>query len=216
LDKKNGTTMVQAFFKQQAELPADFLETQKISLSYIPKEKIALPEKHGGFRVNQDLLDRMPTPAIAEIVYDAKKRRINGLPTQVVIGTELNVPHVGLLYRKNFSQGELIYQKITCHLDEETGRKSCEVKPQICRVTHCREMMFAHATNAYPKGFLWYQDSQGKFGCAAQAPKKAKVISTCNRVISTPLFDYLSDYQFGSYWYMHWAPILGVHIEKLR
>ena len=47
-----------------------------------------------------------------------------------VIGSELNVSHLGLLYRDCFSYGSTILKKITCS-KEKAGNKVCSVIPQI-------------------------------------------------------------------------------------
>jgi hypothetical protein len=75
--------------------------------------------------------------------------------------------------------------------------------------------MFAHATQSHPDGFYWYQASDGQMTCTRTRPQKQIHYSQCNRVETLPLFDYLTEYQYGYYWYMSNPAILGVHIEKI-
>jgi hypothetical protein len=151
---------------------------------------------------------QIPTPAIAEIVSTSHYQ-------QSAIGTELNVKHMGVLYRQTFQQGELIYHRVRCQ-ESASGATHCQVTPIVCQKQSCSELMFLHATHAYPNHFKWYQTAAGEYVCTAKRPPAHVAYTTCNRVEARPLFDYLTDYQYGSYWYMTWPPLLGVHIEKLK
>jgi hypothetical protein len=91
----------------------------------------------------------------------------------------------------------------------------CEVTPVICQKKICRELMFTHATNAHPKKYYWYQSSNGNYVCSPNRPAPYLAYTSCNRVVSSPFYDYLTDYQLGYYWNMDVASILGVHVEKL-
>ena len=75
--------------------------------------------------------------------------------------------------------------------------------------------MFAHATSAYPDRYFWYQQSNGHYVCSSQPPARGTSYTQCNRVERLPFFDYLINYQYGSYVYMNNPSIVGVHIEKL-
>src|SRR5437867_2253456 len=100
-------------------------------MAYIPKEKLALQQTTGHYQPNQALLDSIPTPAVVEIVRDANKWTIGGKNIKYVIGSELSISHMGLLYRQRFKYGEVIYQKITCDYDEQR-QKVCSVTPVVC------------------------------------------------------------------------------------
>jgi hypothetical protein len=75
--------------------------------------------------------------------------------------------------------------------------------------------MFAHATSSHPNGYRWYQQPNGHYVCTSQPPIAGQSYSSCNRVERLPLFAYLTDYQYGSYWHMHDPSVLGIHIEKI-
>jgi hypothetical protein len=47
-------------------------------------------------------------------------------------------------------------------------------------------------------------------------PSQVKHFTRCNRVNALPLFDYLTDYQYGTYWYMNNPGLLGIHVEKIN
>ena len=79
----------------------------------------------------------------------------------------------------------------------------------------CNELMFSHATDARPNGYYWYKQADGNYTCSSKLPAKNISYTQCNRVEQQPLFDYLTDYQYGSYWYMNNPSIIGIHIEQL-
>ncbi|MDR3478649.1 MAG: DUF1460 domain-containing protein [Gammaproteobacteria bacterium] len=214
LSNANGAAMVKRFLTTYSHLNYPHFAAEKVSISYLPKQLLALPLTDGGYAPNQTLLDAIPTPAVAEIVSDAKRWTIHGINIKYQIGSELSVSHLGVLYRQQFHYGDLIYHKIYCHHDGQ-GHTACQVIPKTCQKTHCDELMFAHATKSHPDGFYWYQGTNGQFVCARSLPKKITHYTRCNRVEALPLFDYLTEYQYGSYWYMNNPAILGVHIEKI-
>jgi hypothetical protein len=134
------------------------------------------------------VLDKIPTPALAEIVRDINQWKRGNVKVKDLIGSALMVSHLGLLYRQTFKYHELIYQKIHCDNHSET---SCQTQPVYCQKNKCEELMFSHATNGFPTSFY-------------------------NRVVSLPLYNYLTDEQFGPYSNMELRSILGVHIEILN
>lgn len=54
-----------------------------------------------------------------------------------------------------------------------------------------------------------------RYTCSSTPPANNVGYTQCNRVEEEPLFDYLTEYQYGSYWYMNSPSIIGVHIERL-
>lgn len=212
LKKIDGPSMVKRFLKVYANLNFPRFNAEKVTLSYVPKTLLALKQPSGNYQPNQALINKIPTPAIVEIVADAKKWDINGVNIKEAIGSELNVSHLGLVYRQSFKRGDFIYHKIICGLSSRQ-EKACIVTPIVCQKRKCNELMFVHATNAYPSHFYWYQRN-GNFVCSPNPPINAPA-KPCNRVERIPLFYYLTDYQYGSYWHMSNPAILGIHVEKL-
>jgi hypothetical protein len=84
-----------------------------------------------------------------------------------------------------------------------------------CQKTACNELMFAHATDAFPARYFWYQKPDGNYTCSPRRPNRDIHYTSCNRVMALPFYHYLTDYQLGSYWNMDMPSMLGVHIEKL-
>lgn len=214
LDKAAGPPMAKRFITTYSMLNYPHFDEENVSITYIPKEKIAIKQSDASYQPNQVLLDQIPTPAVIEIVRDVKKWTIAGKNIKDLIGSELNISHMGLLYRKLFHYGDLIYHKITCTYDDE-HQKICNVTPIICQKKQCNELMFVHATDARPNGYYWYKQADGNYTCSAKLPAKGIKYTQCNRVDQQPLFNYLTDYQYGSYWYMNNPSIIGIHIEQL-
>jgi hypothetical protein len=214
LADSNGPPMVQRFTTLYANLPYPHFASEEITIAYIPKEKIALLQSDGSYIPNKDLLAKIPTPAVVEIIRDPKRWQINGKNIKDAIGTELTVSHLGLVHRERFQQGELIYRQISCHLNT-AQEKVCDVKPVTCQHAHCAELMFTHATDSHPDGYYWYAQTDGHYSCSATLPAKNVKYTLCNRVESLPLFAYLTDYQYGSYRYMATPSLLGIHIEVI-
>lgn len=186
---------------------------------YIPKtdlvKKIVVNGKIN-YVANDALIKELPTPAVMEVIRNPRKWHYGGLLIQKAIGTELNVSHMGLLYRKTFKLGELIYPKISCQLNKDK-KKICLVSPIVCNHANgCEEVMLLHATEAFPKGYYFYRDPKGQFHCEATPPASHQKITTCNRVMTIPLKDYLASFQYGQYIYMTSDAILGIHLEKIR
>lgn len=215
LSPADGPLMTKRFTSVYSSLPYPKFDSERVTTTYLPKQALAIRQSDGHYEPNQSLLDAIPTPAVAEIVRNAKRWAVDGVKVKDMIGTETSISHFGLLYRQRFNQGELIYRRISCH-DPRMGRKNCEVIPITCQRAHCDELMFAHATDSHPDGYYWYQRENGQYACSAYPPRGNTAYSRCNRVERLPLFSYLTDFQFGSYWYMSTPSILGVHIEKLK
>jgi hypothetical protein len=215
LDSRNGNAMANRFQTVYADLDFPHFDKAEITIDYIPKFAFLIEQSDGTYIPNQTLLDSIPTPAIAEIVSDAKKWIVHHETIKAHIGTELNIPHLGLLYRKTFREGDIIYRHITCRHDID-NKKVCTVTPIICQQTTCNELMFAHATDGHPDGHYWYAEKNGNYVCAPTPPSDNRHYTTCNRVENIPLIDYLTDYQYGRYRHLANPAILGIHFEKLE
>lgn len=214
LKVSDADAMAKRFMTYDKLLAAKQVTDKTVTLSYLPKHELVLRAPNGNYQPNQGLFDLIPTPSIAEIVNDPKRWIVQGQPIKDVIGTDMSVSHFGVLYRKTFRQGELIYRQITCGINA-WGSRQCMVRPHVCQQRQCKELMFAHATDMYPSHFYWYQAEPGRYVCSASKPTHPPY-TTCNRVETLPFFSYLTNYQFGSYWYMNAPSILGVHVEKLN
>ena len=214
LHKKDGETMADRFMNRYTNLHYPNFDQQNINISYIPKEAIAKKQSDGSYLPDQALLDKIPTPAVAEIIRDPRLWHVGGKPIKDVIGTELSVSHLGIIYHQTFQKGQTIHQKITCKKDSN-DKKVCSVTPVKCLKTQCRELMFSHATNSYPNNYYWYREANGNYSCTAQKPENGEPSQYCNQVTSLPLFDYLTQFEYGSYRYMESPSVAGVHIEKI-
>lgn len=214
LNDAYGLPMANRFMQTYSELNFPRFGLEHVSIAYIPKEKLALQQSTGSYQPDQALLDSILTPAVVEIVRDAKKWTIGGKNIKNVIGSELSISHMGLLYWQRFNYGEVIYQKTTCNYDEQR-QKVCSVTPIICETAQCNELMFVHATDARPNGYYWYQQADGGYTCSSKLPTDGVGYTKCNRVEREPLFNYLTEYQYGSYRFMDNPSIVGIHIEKL-
>jgi len=215
LDGTDGLFMANRFMQTYSWLNFPRFDLERVSIAYIPKEKLALKQSTGSYQPDEALLHSIPTPAVVEIVRDAKKWTIGGKNIKDVIGSELSISHMGLLYRQRFNYGEVIYQKITCDYDKQR-QKMCGVTPVVCEKGQCNELMFVHATDARPNDYYWYQQAGGSFTCSFQLPANGAGYTKCNRIEREPLFDYLTEYQYGAYRNMDSPSIVGVHIEKLN
>jgi hypothetical protein len=208
-----GKAMSQKFSQVYSALPYPHFDRQTISTSYFPKEKIALKQAGQSYLPNKALLNSIPTPAVVEIVRDPRKWTVDDKLIKEAIGTELTISHLGLLFRQTFHQGDVIYQKITCSFAEKQ-QKVCTVKPVVCQQASCDELMLSHATDAFPNDYYWYQKPDGSYTCTSDKPASGNY-TMCNRVRQLPLFDYLTDYQYGSYLYMDSPSLVGIHVEEL-
>ncbi len=217
----DGPAMYERFVNSYPEAAHPFIPVPT-PISYIPKEVLATPitEKNGqiDYAPNETLINQIPVPTIVEIVRDASKWNINGVNIKDIIGTELNISHVGLLYRQTFKPNDIIYQNTICSLDNNDN-KVCTVAPVIClNKNGCTETMFLDATSAYPSGYYYYQSpaNSNHYVCTATPAPPGVPSTTCNRVMALPLGDYLTTYQYGSYIFMTSPSIVGIHVEKIN
>ncbi len=186
-----------------------FFKPQRVKLGYLPKSILVksykAPGGHRVYQANQALINQVPVPSVVEIVRDFRKWQLGGVNIKKVIGTGINVSHLGLLYRQTFKPGQLIYHRIGCSFTK-SNKKICSVEPIYCsKKPGCTETMMAAATNAYPDGYIYsYQAKTGRYFCSSMddMPKGARALTTCNRVTVMPLGDYLAAYQYGHYIYM--------------
>lgn len=214
LNADDGEAMAKRLLNAYAALPFPNFKKEKINVTYFPKESLVLREPDDEFLPNQALLNAIPTPAVAEIVRDPNRWSVYGRTVKDIIGTELTISHLGLLYRQTFKKDEVIYQKTTCEFDENR-HKYCEVTPIKCERAQCRELMFAHATDAFSFNFYWKKKANGQYACSA-GHSNGTSATTCNRVVTIPFFDYLTDEQLGFHTNMDLRSVLGVHVEKIK
>lgn len=202
LDNANGASMVKRFKQVYTHLNFPHFDAERITIAYIPKNE---------FVNHPMLLQMIPTPSIVEIVRNPNKWYVGNRKIRDVIGTDLTVSHLGFLYHQAFQYGDLIYRKIICH--HEYGYRVCQVTPVVCKKKTCDELMFAHATDAHPSGYYWYQSSAGSYTCSPEKPARGTPYSSCNRIERLPFIDYLTGSQHG--WYMTDSSYLGVNVEKI-
>lgn len=211
--KKNGLLMLNRL-KTYDRYFSDFSH-QPLSIDYLPKNQLVMQREDGSYQENKKLFESIPTPAIMEVICDTKKWYENKKNIKELIGTELNVSHLGILYRKVFKKNEFIYHKINCHFTDDRAVKICDAEPVFCQKQNCPLLMLAHATNAYPNGYYWYKQDEENYVCTRKLKKDTKIFSRCNRLEAIPLFDYLVDEQYGIYRNLDNPAVLGIHIEKI-
>ena len=213
LNAVDGPEMVSRFVTTYATLPFNQFKKEKVSITYLPKSALLQRDAHG-YTINTALFAAIPTPAVIEVVRDAKRWTKDGMRVKTLIGSETSVSHLGFAFRQTFKRGELISRSIHCSASDAGPR--CQVSTRHCDKTRCNELMFTHATDAFPENYLFYRTKGKAFVCTSLAPPPGTPYTFCNRVVSVPLADYLLDYQYGHYWYMDMPSLLGIHIEALR
>lgn len=188
---------------------------QTLDFNYIPKDLLAYKTKNNHYRANMSLIDQLATPAVAEVTRNPKHWTIQGENIKTRLGSNLLVSHLGLLYKKTFNNKDIIYQKITCHLERKG--KVCAVNPIRCNnPDHCTVTLFSNATAAYPNNYYYFKDVNGHYHCQAEKPPSAKgPITHCNRVNSLPLAAYITQKEYGHYNFMQSPSIVGLHLEKI-
>ncbi len=209
-----GDDMVQRYSTVYTALNFPNFDKEIVSTHYIPKTAFVLKQPNGKYIPNEMLFDKIPTPAVVEIVRDPKLWTLDGKNIKDAIGSELSISHMGLVYKKRFKKGDLIYNKISCASDKKKV-KNCSVTQVACAEKTCTKLMFVHASNAWPNEYYWYKKSSKQYACTPTLPRNISNFTSCNRVQEQPLFDYLTDYQYGSYRIMDNQSILGIHIEKI-
>jgi hypothetical protein len=209
---ETGTDMVRRLREQYIQTYCPALKAKNVTMSYIPKQAFVLKEGNQ-YIPNQALLQKIPTPAIAEIVRDDDYWYSEGQLIQQKIGTGIIVSHLGFLYQAHFKQGEEIYQKITC--EKNRRQRICNVQPVVCETASCDRLMFSHATDAYPNQFLYYKTTKG-WVCRPEKPAQATTPYTfCNRVVAVPLGEYVTQQQNKQYSFMDNPSILGINVQKI-
>ena len=209
LNAKQGESMLNKLHDNIKNAPA----TRQVKISYIPKEDLSITTKQG-YKANEALLKAIPTPAIMEVVRDDTKWNVAGSSIKKVIGSGILVSHIGVLYRQGFKKGDLIYRNISC---TDRNNPQCQVNPVYCnKVDGCNELMFSSATDAFPNQYYYYKDAKGHYQCTDKPPLHKIRTTTCNRVESLPLSQYVTTKQYGHYTFLDSPSIVGIHIEKIR
>ena len=188
---------------------------QLVRIDYIPLKELIDKTTHG-YQANRTNIAKIPTPAIAEIVRNDAKWKLHGTKMISILHSGIAVSHLGFLFWQDYKHGAVIYQNIHCNLVQ--GKKSCFVTPRLCQRTGgCHELMFSQATDTFPDHYLFYQDRHGSYHCTATAPMTHQgTITTCNRVETLPLQDYLMRKNYGKYTVLETPSILGLHIEVIN
>lgn len=214
LNTRYGFSMAQRYATVYSGLDFPGFNSEIVATSYIPKTVLAIKQSDGKYSPNKILIDNIPTPSIIEVVRDAGLWTVDHKNIKDATGSELSISHMGILYQKQFKNGDVIYNRLTCSYNSKSVKR-CIVTPIICGEKVCKELMFLHATNAWPNGYYWYKKSKNQYACTSSLPRNVTKYTSCNRVQEQPLFDYLTDYQYGAYRNMDNQSIVGIHIEKL-
>lgn len=200
---ENAKEMINYFNQFYLHLNKSFFISEKIRIDYLPKALL----------VNQDIINAIPTPSIIEIVHDPERWKVNGVPIKFKLGTALSISHLGILYRETFNKNAVIYYHISCANNNEL-LNNCIVVPITCTQTICHELMFAHATDAYPVNYIWSHDVAG-YHCSRTLAANSVLIGTCNRVERLPFIVYLTQRPLGVNPVMDRPSVVGIHIEKI-
>jgi hypothetical protein len=197
---------------------SDF-KKMNIKLRYIKKAALTEKQEDGTYTPNESIINKIPTPSVVEFVRDPSKWLIGNKPIKNIIGSDILVSHVGILYKEKFKNGDLIYRKTTCSRDSNKD-KICTVTPVTCNDGSgaCEKTMMLVATSAFPNSFIYsYNQASNDYACTDpnKIPAGYTKITTCNRVYSIPLGDYLTSTQYGKQLYMTSPSIIGVNIEKI-
>ena len=212
LKAQDGPSMVSRFVTTYATLPFPQFKKEIVTTTYLPKTVLFhFDGLH--YAPNEALFAAIKTPAIIEIVRDAKRWSKDGMRVKSLIGSETSISHLGFAFRQTFKKGDLITERIQCEADFDGP--TCRVIPRYCEKLQCDELMFTHATDAYPDDYVFYKTGK-HYVCQKTLPNPGTPYTFCNRVVSVPLADYLLDYQYGHYWYLNMPSLLGIHIEALR
>ncbi|MBK2124930.1 N-acetylmuramoyl-L-alanine amidase-like domain-containing protein [Fangia hongkongensis] len=191
---------------------------------FIPKEAL-VKKTADGYQANEVLINKLITPSVVEFVREDSKWMIGDKPINEIIGSNILISHMGVLYKKRFKKGEIIYQAINCDYNQ-LGEKICTVKPVKCNKGSCEKVMLLAASNAYPNDYIYSKKvGEERYACTDNTkvpsgfiPVKNKLSgkpTTCNRTFSMPLEDYLASKQYGKYPYMESASLVGIHVEKI-
>jgi hypothetical protein len=211
LNAKDGLDMAKLLRKKADGMTEP---PQNITVNYIPKQQLVI--KTGDtYQPNLSIIEKLPTPSILEIVRDDSTWDINNENIKSIIHSGIAISHLGLLYRQHFNNHALIYQKITCQLNND--KKVCIVTPERCKQKHgCNEVMYSQATDAFPNHYVFYKDKNNHYHCTATLPKNySNTSTTCNRVESLPLANYILRNNYNAYTFMENPSFIGIHLEKI-
>ena len=196
--------------------------SQSVAIQYIPKnilaKKVSLSSHHTIYIADESKINQIVTPAVVEIVRDINKWNIGKKSIRDIIGSGINVSHIALLYHHSFLYGQTIYHQVRCNYNDEK-QKTCSVKPILCSQKQgCYKVMMLAATDVYPDGYVWSNNVNTKnYYCTSSSdiPTGATPITACNRVMTMPLGDYLTRYEYGRYTFMDSPSIVGINIERI-
>lgn len=215
---KRGRLMAEKFSNNYG----GFYHPETVSTKYIPKFSLVNAHLNGSlikYTPNEYLINQIPTPSVVEVIRDDSKWFINGTNIVDLIGSGTSVSHMALLYRHHFNEGDIIYQKTYCYLNEQQQNK-CKATPMICdKKDGCTKIIMLAATSAYPEGFVWSVNQKTKkYSCTD--PKAVlsgySIISNCNRVNKMPFGNYIVFQYNGTYRYLSDPSIVGFNIEKIN
>lgn len=166
--------------------------SQEVDTNYIPTETAL------------ENIDDLPTPSVVGIVRDPIKWNIKNL-----IGSDLTISHVGIIYKKTFKKNEVIYRDMSCSAKDGDNPRNCVVKNYKCEEDQCKKTMFLNATSSYPDDYYFYPVGiEGEFACTKNKQEGSQINSTCNRVMSIPLEVTLEKYKSIK-------SAVGIHLEKI-
>jgi|GEM_PF-576259 len=219
LEDKDGNAMA-----DKLSDPDNFnaFPSQPVTIQYIPKNilvnKVTLSSQHTIYIADESKINQIVTPAVVEIVRDVNKWNIGTKNIRDIIGSGINVSHVALLYHHKFLYGQTIYHQIRCNYNAKK-QKICSVNPIVCNQRQgCYKVMMLAATDAYPDGYVWSHNVNTKnYYCTSSddIPTGATPITACNRVMTMPLGDYLTRYEYGHYTFMDSPSIVGINVERI-
>ena len=76
--------------------------------------------------------------------------------------------------------------------------------------------MLSQATQAYPNGYFYFEDKEGRYHCQKTLPLNHRsAVTRCNRIETLPLSAYLLRMQQGKSIYLDNPSLLGIHLEQV-
>ncbi|MED7789687.1 N-acetylmuramoyl-L-alanine amidase-like domain-containing protein [Francisella sp. 19X1-34] len=198
---------------------------ESVSMNYIPKD-LFYTKQGDDYYANTNNIKKLMAdniPKIVEFVRDDSKWIIAGKPISTLIGSDILVSHLGILYNATFNKGDVIYNQINCA--EDDGMKVCKVIPVKCSENTCKKVMLFMASNAYPNSYVLSKNNSNKIACTdpTKVPSgytiERNVITnndlTCNRAFSMPFGDYFIHKMYNKYPYIDSQSILGINLQKI-
>ncbi|MED7788602.1 N-acetylmuramoyl-L-alanine amidase-like domain-containing protein [Francisella sp. 19X1-34] len=218
----NKNIIVEKFTSK--EYGADFPD-ESIFMQYIPKD-VFYTKQGNDYYANTNNIKKLMAdniPKIVEFVCDDNKWIIAGKPISTVIGSDILVFHLGILYNVTFNKGDVIYNQINCILN--AGTRACKVVPIKCHKQTCKKVMLFMASKEYPKNYVLSKDKVNNFACTdpMKVPRgyivERNTITnnalTCNRSLSMPFGDYFIHKMYNKYPYIDSQSILGINLQEI-